>query len=201
MRCRVNLATTSLLVLLLGGTISAGEDKSDPPQLSAVSRELLFDQAHGQNARERRKLQPLVEKLGLRFNVTARRISPNDLEDVKILYVRAPQTAFSSDEKQAIVAFVRNGGSFLLAVDEERRVNVSMTGVNDLIAPFGLKLTDDTPYLHNRGAVAKAGEIHHADREIPYSGGRSVTGGQSASLSARRARQALPRSLRVLPGA
>jgi hypothetical protein len=40
-----------------------------------------------------------------------------------------------------------------------------------------MKLTPDTPYLHNCGAIAKAGEINSADREIPYSGGRAVEGG------------------------
>ncbi len=46
-----------------------------------------------------------------------------------------------------------------------------------MIAPFGLKLTPDLPYLHNCGGIAKAGAINQADREIPYSGGRAVEGG------------------------
>jgi hypothetical protein len=51
------------------------------------------------------------------------------------------------------------------------------TAVNNLLGPFGMKLTPDTEYLHNNGAVAKAGEINKADREVPFSGGRAVEGG------------------------
>jgi len=37
--------------------------------------------------------------------------------------------------------------------------------------------TPDNEYFHNCGALAKAGVINKQDREIPYSGGRNVTGG------------------------
>ena len=47
----------------------------------------------------------------------------------------------------------------------------------DLIAEFGMKLTADTEYLHNTGAIAKKGAINAADRELPFSGGRAVEGG------------------------
>jgi len=51
------------------------------------------------------------------------------------------------------------------------------TGVNNLLTPFGMRLTPDTEYLHNCGGIAKAGEINKADRELPFSGGRAVEGG------------------------
>jgi hypothetical protein len=65
----------------------------------------------------------------------------------------------------------------LLVLDEERRQSLDKTGVNNVIGPFGMRLTPDTEYLHNTGAVAKAGEINKADRELPFSGGRAVEGG------------------------
>ena len=40
-----------------------------------------------------------------------------------------------------------------------------------------MHFTSDTEYLHNQGAIAKAGEINKADRELPFSGGRAVQGG------------------------
>jgi hypothetical protein len=40
-----------------------------------------------------------------------------------------------------------------------------------------MRLTADTPYIPNPGAIAKAGEINRLDRELPYDGGRSVEGG------------------------
>jgi hypothetical protein len=46
-----------------------------------------------------------------------------------------------------------------------------------MIAPFSLKLTADTEYLHNTGAIVKKGEISMGDRELPFSGGRAVEGG------------------------
>jgi len=91
--------------------------------------------------------------------------------------LRVPTTEIKADERVAIVEFVRKGGSLLLAFDEERRAPLATTGVNDIIAPFGMKLTDDIEYLHNNGAIAKKGAINSADREVPFSGGRAVEGG------------------------
>jgi hypothetical protein len=66
---------------------------------------------------------------------------------------------------------------FLLVLDEEKRQSLATTGINDILAPFGMRLTPDTPYFPNPGAIAQAGEVNQADRELPYDGGRSVEGG------------------------
>lgn len=95
----------------------------------------------------------------------------------RLVYLRAPNTEITAAEREAIVAFVKKGGSLLLVLDEERRQSLATTKVNELLAPFGLSLTADTPYLHNTGAIARAGEIVRADRELPFSGGRAVEGG------------------------
>ena len=94
-----------------------------------------------------------------------------------MLYLRAPTLEFTATETEAIVAFVKGGGSLLLVLDEERRQSLEKTAVNNVISPFGMKLTPDTEYLHNNGGIAKAGEINKADREVPFSGGRAVEGG------------------------
>ena len=94
-----------------------------------------------------------------------------------MLLLRVPVQEFTTVESAAIVGFVRNGGSLLLAFDEERRAPLATTRVNEVIAPFGMRLTDDTEYLHNNGAVVKKGAITAADRELPFSGGRAVEGG------------------------
>jgi hypothetical protein len=91
--------------------------------------------------------------------------------------LRAPSKEFPVHERDSIVAFVNGGGSLLLVLDEERRQSLEKTGVNNLITPFGMRLTPDTEYLHNTGAIATAGEINKADREVPFSGGRAVEGG------------------------
>ena len=40
-----------------------------------------------------------------------------------------------------------------------------------------MKLSGDTPRIINTGALAKAGEINRADRQVPFDGGREVLGG------------------------
>jgi hypothetical protein len=137
---------------------------------------LVFDQAHGEQPPPP-PLEPIAKKLGLEVQTSAGPITAAALEGARILYLRAPSKQFTDAETTAIVAFVKGGGSLLLILDEERRQSLEQTGVNNVISPFGMKLTPDTEYLHNTGAVAKAGEINKADRQVPFSGGRAVEGG------------------------
>jgi hypothetical protein len=165
----------SVLILALAGS---AENTLDA-QISAVR--VLHDQAHGQTPPPA-QLAPIADRLGLEIATSDQPLTEAALERADILYLRAPTTAFSADEKNAIVDFVRKGGSLFLVLDEERRQSLSGTGVNDLIAPFGLQLTPDHKAPHNTGALARAGEIHKADREVPYSGGRAVEGGTPFSF-------------------
>ena len=137
---------------------------------------LLFDQAHGEQPPPG-PMDAIAKKLGLEIQTSAQPINTESLKGVRILYLRAPSKEFTSAETEAIVAFVKGGGSLLLVLDEERRQSLEKTGVNNLITPFGMRLTPDTEYLHNCGGIAKAGEINKADRELPFSGGRAVEGG------------------------
>jgi hypothetical protein len=104
-------------------------------------------------------------------------MSAASLQRTRVLYLRAPSKTFSKDEKASIVDFVTSGGSLLLVLDEEKRQSLATTGVNDFLSSFGMRLTPDTPYIPNAGAIAKAGESNRADRELPYDGGRSIEGG------------------------
>jgi hypothetical protein len=137
---------------------------------------LVFDQAHGEQPPPR-ELDAVAKNLGLEIQTSAEPISSKALEGACLLYLRAPSNEFTDAETEAVVAFVRGGGSLLLVLDEERRQSLAKTRVNDLIRPFGMRLTPDTEYLHNAGGVARAGEINKADREVPFSGGRAVEGG------------------------
>ena len=117
---------------------------------------LLFDRAHGENE----PTPPMVaaaERAGLELAMATTPITAAGLAGVRVLYLRAPSTAIAPDERAAIVAYVRDGGSLLLVMDENRRQDIAVVGANDLIEPFGLRLTPDTEYLHNCGAIAKAG--------------------------------------------
>lgn len=137
---------------------------------------LIYDQAHSEEPPPE-ALEAIVRKLGLQMATSAGPIDAGALEGARILYLRGPSKAFTAAETEAVVAFVKGGGSLLLVLDEERRHSLEKTGANNLIAPFGLRLAPDIEYLHNCGGIARAGEINKADRELPFSGGRSVEGG------------------------
>ena len=166
----MKLVATVLLVLV---TASAAPAR----QTAAGSRVRIYtDHAHGQAP-----LPPpyavLAAKLGAEIQAHQTPITTAALEGYRLAILRAPLQEITADERAALVGFVRQGGSLLLVVDEERRTSLATTRVNDLLEPLGLTLTADVPYLHNNGAIAKKGPINAADRELPYSGGRAVEGG------------------------
>jgi hypothetical protein len=160
-----------LLIVAFCGLSVAGQSQESRSRVR-----LYFDQAHGEAAPPE-PMAGIAERLNLEISTSTQPISRSALAGSRLLYLRAPSQAFSAEEKEAIVSFAREGGSLLLVLDEESRQKLATTGVNDLIAPFGMALTPDTEYLHNCGAIAKKGEVNAADREIPYSGGRAVEGG------------------------
>lgn len=155
--------------------VAAGIGQVAVPRGQVPAR-LVFDQAHGQQPAPS-QLQPIATKLGLDVQTSTGPITTETLQGARILYLRAPSGEFTDAEAAAIVGFVKGGGSLLLVLDEERRQSLEKTRVNGFLAPFGIRLTPDTEYLHNTGAVAKAGAINKADREVPFSGGRAVEGG------------------------
>ncbi|WP_298866152.1 hypothetical protein [uncultured Gimesia sp.] len=151
---------------------SPSKNKLSAPSKGPV---LYYDLTHGE------KPAGILEKLGQNQNFSiqssTKPITADSLQNIRLLYLRGPAKSFTPAEKKTIIDFVRNGGALMLMMDEERRMPLKKTGVNDLLTPFGMELTDDTDYLHNCGAIAKAGKINKADRELPFSGGRAVKGG------------------------
>jgi hypothetical protein len=152
---------------------ASGAIAQTPPQ-QAIS--VYYDQAHGEMPPPP-PMAELASRGGYTLHLGTGSIDDAALAGHRLVYLRAPVTEITEAERSAIATFVKGGGSLLLVVDEERRQKQAVTRVNDLLAPFGLELTADTPYLHNTGGIAKAGVITSADRELPYSGGRAVTGG------------------------
>lgn len=136
---------------------------------------LYYDRAHGES--QANGLEAIGRNQGFSVQVSTQPISTESLKKIRLLYLRGPTKSFSPEEKKAIIKFVRGGGALMLIMDEERRMSLKQTGVNDILKPFQLSFTDDTEYLHNCGAIAKAGLINKADRELPFSGGRAVQGG------------------------
>jgi len=144
----------------------------------ASARRVVYDLGHGQTS-VIRQMPELGTKLGYEIEAVEGTLTGDVLRDANLLYLRTPTKAYGEDEKKAIIAFVRGGGSLLVVLDEEQRTGLAATGINDVLSPFGLELTADTEYLHNTGALARAGTVNRADRELPYSGGRSVKGGSA----------------------
>jgi hypothetical protein len=101
--------------------------------------------------------------------------------DKHALIIFSPTKPFTAPEKEAIVKYLNNGGSLLLIFDEERRMKLDEVGVNDFVTPFGMKFTGDAPVRHNCGAIAEKSAICKKRRELPYSGGRSIVGGEVIS--------------------
>ncbi len=143
---------------------------------SAAPKKVYFDLAHGQFPWPQR-MNELAKDGDFELEPGKGPITGEALAGSRLLYLRAPNKTFQDSEKQAIVSFVQAGGSLLLVLDEEERQKLAVVGANDIIAPFGLKLSGDTPRIPNTGAIAKSGEINKSDREVPYDGGREVFGG------------------------
>lgn len=145
-------------------------------QAGAAKPRIYSDHAHGELP-----LPPpyaaLATKLGVEIISHQTPITAQGLKGYRLLMLRAPSQEITADEAKAIIDFVKQGGSLLLIQDEERRQKLEITKANEVLAPFGLRLTGDTPYRHNTGGLAQKGTINAADREIPYSGGRAVEGG------------------------
>jgi hypothetical protein len=145
------------------------------PATSAPSR-VVYDLGHGQTS-VITQMSELGRKLGFEIDPVAGPLTTEALRGARLLYLRAPIKPYAEEEKKAVVDFVRGGGSLLVVMDEERRTSLDGTGINDVISPLGFELSADSEYLHNAGAVAKAGPINRGERELPYSGGRAVAGG------------------------
>ena len=152
--------------------LSAGAVQAQPDHV------LLFDTYHGQNARHAEVFGGLLPAdANARFAVNENQIKGETLEGKKTLILFSPTRALDDSEKNAIVDYLKSGGSLLLIFDEERRTPLQAVGVNDIISPFGMSLTADAPVRHNCGAVATKSEVCKGARELPYSGGRSIEGG------------------------
>ena len=150
---------------------------ADP--LDAQSRVRIYsDHAHGEIPLPDH-YSALAVKIGAEIVAHQTPITAEALAGYRLVMLRAPNKQITPDEQAAIVAFVKGGGSLLLVLDEERRQQLATVRANEVIAPFGLTLTEDTPYRHNTGGLAKKGDIHAADRELPFSGGRAVEGGKA----------------------
>lgn len=162
-------------------------------------KRLMFDLAHGQFQDE--FVEPsyygyvipaykeMLERNGITYVENKEEITNLSLKNIDVLLILSPlarstQKSFTETKKQAIIKFIRKGGSVILMVDEEsHRVILDEYGANDITKPFGIEIGDDiTDVPGNCGAISFENEIFGGRREVPYSGSRHLKGGIPASV-------------------
>ncbi len=143
---------------------------------------MVYDAFHGQNPRNGEVFNKLLPNDSSSvIEINSKEIGDSTFKDKYGLILFSPTKTFLDKEKLAIVKYLQSGGSLLLIFDEERRTSLNGVGINDIIIPFGIEFTDDAPVRHNCGAIADSSFICAGKRELPYSGGRSIKGGNVIS--------------------
>lgn len=162
----------------------------------AQNKVVLLDISHSQksdytnvNPQMFEQYHELVEnKLGAALEINEdKELAGALLANTEVLIIISPLSSATSGnltptERTAIVNFVRNGGKVILFSDEDRRVNDAEFGGNDIIKPFGMSFGGDLPLPGNIGAISFVGEVIKGRYELPYSGGRKITGGIPLSV-------------------
>ncbi|MCP4117599.1 MAG: hypothetical protein GY737_19820 [Desulfobacteraceae bacterium] len=104
----------------------------------------VYGKKYGQGSTGMFGLLPEYLKMrGIRSSITSTVITPGLLEDTKILTVFNPGKPFAASEKETIREFVNKGGSLLVAGDHTD-VSGIMGPINEILAPFDIRLNFDT---------------------------------------------------------
>jgi hypothetical protein len=93
------------------------------------SKKVYFDRAHGE-APWPAQMVEVGKRVGYELAPGSGPITAEALAGNRLIYLRAPNKAFQDSEKQAIISFVKGGGSLLLVLDEEERQKLAVVGVN-----------------------------------------------------------------------
>lgn len=131
----------------------------------------------------------ILERHDIEYVPNEEEITADRLESINVLLMLSPltreyQKPITQTEKDAIVQFIRNGGSVLMFIDEEEyRVILSEYGANDITTQFGITVGEDVENVPgNCGAISFENEIFSSRWEVPYSGARRLKGGIPASV-------------------
>lgn len=137
-----------------------------------------FDVAHGQNVKIAEGWNSsLFKDSEIEVVPISDSIKNLALGQYDAIVLFSPTKVFTETEIKNLVRYVEKGGSLLVIFDEERRTPLNV-GINQVITPFGISLTENIPVRHNCGAVTTGDTlVCKGIRELPFSGGRSVKGG------------------------
>lgn len=163
-----------------------------------AQKKIMFDLSHSQcrDVYEGHETYPLVvpaytemaQELGAELVVNEEaEITPQLLKKINVLVMLSPlsnklQKDLTEVEKQALVNYVKKGGSLIFFVDDNHRVDLSRYGANDVTREFGIEFGQDVAVPSNVGAVSFKSEIFKDRYEIPYSGACVMTGGTPVSV-------------------
>jgi len=166
--------------------------------MSAQKKVILLDISHEQKA-EYLKVSPDIiegyQEIITRIpNATLKINEEGDLDksllkNTDVLIMLSPLTPkttrkpITAVEKEAIIDFVKRGGRLAFFFDESKRVDLETYGANDIVKPFGMEYGSDLDLPGNIGAISFIGEITNEQREMPYSGSRSLSGGIPLSVA------------------
>ena len=171
----------------------------------SAQKKVMFDLAHGQfqdtfvDPDYYDYVIPEYEKIakdvGFQLVMNKSGITGQTLNGIDALLIISPlakstQRNLTDTEKQAIIDYIRQGGSVIMFIDEEEyRVNLEEYGANDITRKFGIEVLDDFEVPGNCGTVTFENEIFDRRREIPCSGVRGIKGGIPASVCMEQGRQ------------
>lgn len=160
-----------------------------------AQKKVLFDLSHGQ-CQGRSYLgdvipdyQKMVQDSGAEFIINQDQpLAGKTLKDIDVVLMLSPlqhdlQKNITDEEAQALVKFIKKGGSLLVFLDEEsHRVHLKEYNINAVTMPFGIEYGYDVKVPGNCGAVSFVNEIFDNRYEVPYSGARSIKGGIPGSV-------------------
>ena len=171
----------------------------------SAQKKVMFDLAHGQFQDTFvdpdyydyviREYEKIAKEVGFQLVMNKSGITGQTLNGIDALLIISPlakstQRNLTDTEKQAIIDYIRQGGSVIMFIDEEEyRVNLEEYGANDITRKFGIEVLDDFEVPGNCGAVTFENEIFDRRREIPCSGVRGIKGGIPASVCMEQGRQ------------
>ena len=173
----------------------------------AQSKRLMFDLSHGQfkdnfpkedvpgqfNSHFYDYVIPDYQKIlaahDIEYVPNTEEITSKSLKDIDVLLMLSPlhrstQIPITEGEKEAIVKYIKKGGSVIMLVDEESyRVILDEYGANDITQPFGITIGEDIEDVPgNCGAISIENEIFSGRWGVPYSGSRKIYGGIPGSV-------------------
>jgi hypothetical protein len=103
-------------------------------------------------------------------------IKSKDLSDCDLLFIHIPSKKYTANEVDAIIEYLKKGGSLFLVMDEDFWSTLKDANVNDIIKPFDIQFGKQSPDT-TLGGITKEGLITEKPLKITYYGGRIINGG------------------------